>query len=274
MGVFLLNNLALARRVGYSRCMRYGLGLHATSKRHILHRSHRRLGGLLSLFWLLATLLALAVVLKSSDLDYGQFLTGFSASISRVVFSYIVALIIALVLALLVTSHKALEAFLLPILDVLQSFPSFALFPVLTHALANHSEVVVAIVLVITMIWPMIFSIIGALKNRREDLEEAATIFHATGWKRIWHFTLPELWPAIVTGSIVGWGEGWELIIGAELLVSVHWGVGRYLGILGESGQNATLAFGIVSLMLLLFIVNRMVWLPLLHRSTEYHSES
>lgn len=252
--------------------MRYAAGLHTSKRHHILKT--RRLGGLIAFAWLLVALLILAVVLEASNLDYGQFLNGFGASLLRTSAAYAISLVIAVVLALAVTAHQSVETIFLPILDVLQSFPSFALFPVLIHALAGHSEVIIIIVLVITMIWPILFSIVGGIKNRREDLEEAATIFGATGWRRIWHFSLPELWPAILTGSIVGWGEAWEFIIGAELLVSVHSGVGHYLAVLGQSGQNTLLAFGIVSLMLLLFIVNKLVWLPLLRRAVKYQSDS
>lgn len=252
--------------------MRYTAGLHSSKRHHILKTHH--LGGLIALVWLLAVLLVLTILLETTQLDYSQFLSGFGASLLRTSAAYSISLVIAVVLALVVTAHQLTETIFLPILDVLQSFPSFALFPVLLHALKGHSEVIILIVLVITMIWPILFSIVSGIKNRREDLEEAATIFGAVGWKRLWHFSLPELWPAILTGSIVGWGEGWEFIIGAELLVTVNSGIGHYLGSLGTSGQNTLLAFGIVGLMLLLFIINKLLWLPLLQKAVKYQNEN
>lgn len=251
--------------------MRYAAGLHSSRKHHILKR--HPLSSLIALSWLFFALLILTVLLETTQLDYVQFLNGFGASLLRTSAAYSISLVIAVILALVVTAHQLTETIFLPILDVLQSFPSFALFPVLLHALKGHSEVVILIVLVITMVWPILFSIVSGIKNRREDLEEAATIFGAVGWKRLWHFSLPELWPAILTGSIVGWGEGWEFIIGAELLVTVNSGVGRYLGHLGQSGQNTLLAFGIVGLMLLLFIINKLLWLPLLQKAVRYQNE-
>jgi NitT/TauT family transport system permease protein len=163
---------------------------------------------------------------------------------------------------------------LLPILDVLQSFPSFVLFPILIIALKNSPNIIIVSVLVITIIWPIVFAIISGIKGKRTDLEEAATIFGATGAKRFFNFTLPVLFPSIVTGSLVGWGEGWEFIIGAELLVHTRIGVGQYLGDISSAGKTQLLLFGILLLLFLLFIINKLIWLPLLHRSTRFQADA
>jgi NitT/TauT family transport system permease protein len=215
-----------------------------------------------------------AYVVSFAHLDSQQLVQGIGASLARITVAYTIAVVIALVLALLITSHRLIENLFLPIFDVLQSFPSFALFPILVAALKNSPEIVIVSVLVITIIWPVLFGIITGIKNRREDLEEAATIFGAHGWKRLRYFRLPALFPALVSGSIVGWGEAWEFIIGAELLVHVNSGIGHYLGVLGDAHENRLLIFGILVLMLALFVLNKLIWLPLLHRSTRYQTEA
>jgi NitT/TauT family transport system permease protein len=252
--------------------MRYAAHLRTSKRRNILQS--RLKSGLVA-----AAALALAGAIvfglaRTSHLDLTVFLTGFLYSLFRTSTAYVISLVLAVTIALFITSNTFIENLLLPVFDVLQSFPSFALFPILVVALEHYPEVVIISVLVITMVWPILFAIIGGLKNRREDLEEAATIFGATGFKRLRSFTIPELMPTIVTGSIVGWGEGWEFIIGAELLVHAQHGVGSYLGDLGEAHQQALLAAGIVLLMILLFVINKLVWLPLLHRTTKFQSDS
>ena len=251
--------------------MRYSNQIHTAKKRSVL-TNHKK-SNFITLIWFLVLFLILAVFVNFTKLDKADLFLGFVASLSRITIAYIIALGLSLVLALLVTTNEKIENIFLPIIDVLQSFPSFALFPALIVALQS-TEVIIITVLVITIIWPILFSIISGIKNRREDLEEAATIFGAHGWKRIIHFTLPELAPSIVTGSIVGWGEGWEFIIGAELLVRTKVGIGNYLGILGTTKQNTLLAFGILILLFLLFVINKLLWLPLLTKTTKYQTES
>ncbi len=256
----------------YHNHMRYAASLRTSHRHHILKR--RGPSGLISFAALTLALIVVLVFADRANLSLGALLAGFLASLVRTTIAYCLSLLIALALALFITINTKVENLLLPVFDVLQSFPSFALFPALVSALAGAPEIVIIGVLTITMVWPLMFTIIGGIKNRRVDLEEAATVFGAYGFKRLRWFTLPELTPAIITGSIVSWGEGWEFIIGAELLVKVNSGIGQYLGALGNSHQNTLLAFGIVVLMLLLFLVNKIVWLPLLHKVTKYQAES
>lgn len=217
-------------------------------------------------------LIILILVLGFTILDAKQFFTGFLVSLSRVTVAYIISLTLALIIALIVNSAKFIENVSVPILDVLQSFPSFALFPLLALWF-GRTAVVTIIILVITMIWPILFTILSAQKGLRGDLVEAAHIFGARGSKLLVFVFLPLMFPAIVTGSIVAWGEAWEAIIAAEIIVKVP-GVGTYLVQTGESLNSQILLIGILLLLMLLFILNKYIWLPLLNLSTKYQSDA
>jgi len=251
--------------------MRYSNQLRFSKRKNVL--KNKKKSSLISVAWILLFLIALTTVVNFSKLNALTFFEGFGVSLARISIAYIIALILSCIIALLITSNEKVENLTLPVFDVLQSFPSFALFPLMVASI-NSSEVIIISVLIIAIIWPILFTIIGGIKNRREDLEEAATIFGAKGFKRLIYFTYPELSPSIVTGSIVGWGEAWEFIIGAELLVNAKVGIGSYLGQLGNNKENLLLVFGILVLMILLFIINKLIWLPLLDKTTKYQSES
>ncbi len=239
--------------------MRYTHGLHIIrKKRHALKIS----------LIISALIIVLVVVLGFKLLDAQQFFIGFLQSLSRVTISYFVAFLLALGLAFLATANPTTEDVLIPLLDVMQSFPSFALFPLLVLSLGK-SSVVTIIILVLEMIWPILFSIVSARKQLRPELLEAATIFGAKGSKLLTQVLFPLLWPAIITGSIVAWGEAWEAIIAAEIIVAVP-GVGSYLANLGSTGNAGLLLVGITLLLALLFIINKYVWLPLLGSGTAY----
>ncbi len=252
--------------------MRYASRLRASRQQHIL-QNHRR-STLIQAAMLLVTLVVLLAIVGTSHLSSKQFFEGFWFSLLRVSVAYVLSLLVALLLAFVITFRESSENFLLPLFDVLQSFPSFALIPVLVAAFQSPPSIAVVAVLILAMIWPLVFGIITALKNRREDLGEAATIYGARGWQRLRRVTLPELFPAIVTGSIIAWGDAWDLLIGAELLVVVTLGVGRYLGLLAQTRQNGQLTLGIVAYLGMLFIINKLVWLPLLSKVTKYQTES
>ncbi|HSX19141.1 MAG TPA: ABC transporter permease subunit, partial [Candidatus Saccharimonadales bacterium] len=193
------------------------------------------------------------------------------ASLYRVVIAYFISLFISVFLAILVTRNPLVEDIFLPILDVLQSFPSFAILPIATLWF-GASSLTAIVFLVITIIWPVLFNIISGIKNMRGDTSEAATIFGAIGIKRIWHFLLPALFPAIVTGSIIGWGEAWDAIIGAEI-IGISTGIGAFLSNASKAGNGKVLAFGIIALLFFVFFLNKLIWLPLLKKSTQFSNE-
>ncbi len=219
-----------------------------------------------------AVIIFLLVFAETKTIDWWEFYRFFLSSLFSVAVAYIIAAFLALLLALGATKNKWLENILLPVLDVAQSFPTFALIPVLL-AIFGTSRWVVIVFLVVTIIWPIVFTLITALKGEREDLGQAATIYNAHGLKRLWYFRLPSVFPAFISGSIIGWGEAWEALIGAEIIAKVL-GVGSYLGKLGETGSVWQLVLGIAMYLFLIFILNQIIWLPLLNFSSRYQNES
>src|SRR4051812_43420635 len=66
-----------------------------------------------------------------NQLDAVQFLSGFLYSFFRIIISYVIALALAISISLFVLQNKKTEDISLPILDVLQSFPTFSIMPLL-----------------------------------------------------------------------------------------------------------------------------------------------
>ena len=242
----------------YHRIVRHG--------RH--HHSHHWAAFLL----LLVGIITLSFASTDRALNITTFLAAFANSLLTVTIAYIICLVVGLVLGLLTVASPKTEAVLLPIVDLAQSFPTFAILPVLVYRF-GHSRITVTTILVIAMIWPIVFSVIAGVKEQRQDEAEAATIFGATGWRRLVFYLWPLLRPQIITGSIISWGQAWDTIVGAEIIAGVF-GAGHYLGALGNRGDIQVLALGIFVYLFLIFAINQLFWLPLLHRYTKYTAES
>lgn len=213
-------------------------------------------------------LIFLILVLGFTTLNAREFFFGFFESLTRVVIAYFISLFLAVFLTIIITSNEKLETISIPFLDVLQSFPSFALFPIFVLWF-GRSSIVTIFILIITMIWPILFTLFSAKKQIRNDLLEAARSFGAVGWKQYIYVLSPLLFPAMITGSIVAWGEAWEAIIAAEIIIAVP-GVGTYLASSGNSSHSEILIVGVFLLLTILFILNKYLWLPLLTLSTKY----
>ncbi len=235
--------------------------------RLIRRRKHT---GKISLF-LTASIIILVLLLGFTELDAKQFFLGFFESLLRVCIAYIISILLAITLTLFATSSEKVESLTIPILDVMQSFPSFALFPLLV-VWFGKTAIVTIFILIITMIWPILFTLLSAKKQIRSDLLEAAQSFGATKVKFLQYVLFPLLFSAIITGSIVSWGEAWEVIIAAEIIVAIP-GVGTYLAESGTNNNSQILLIGIILLLAMLFIINKYLWLPLLNLGTKYQQE-
>ena len=209
------------------------------------------------------------VILPLSHINAGTFLKDLGISALRLIIAYAISLFVALAAALLLIEGR-LGAFFLPLFDVLQSFPSFALLPLIILWFGK-SDLTVITFLVVTIIWPLLFAIISSMKTVREDWEEAATVFGARGWKRLAYFSLPISYPGIVTGSIVSLGDGWDSVIGAEIIVGLQAaGLGNFFT---QAGSTQLILFGVLAMLLFIFAINKILWLPLLEKSHRLLTE-
>lgn len=188
----------------------------------------------------------------------------------RMAIAYVITAVLAILLAVFLGQGK-IGNFFLPVFDVLQNFPSFALLPLFTLWF-GPGNIAVIVFLIITIIWPILFSVLSSIHMVRKDLEEAAYVFGARGWKKLISFTIPVTFPGLMTGSIVGLGDGWEAIVGAEI-IGLTSGIGKFLGDASSHENIRVLTFGIIALLFFIFTLNKLIWLPLLRRSQEYSHE-
>lgn len=188
----------------------------------------------------------------------------------RLVVAYGIALLVGSLVALLVGWSPFSEAFF-PVFDILQNIPSFALIPFFIYFL-GYTDSMIILFAVSSIIWPILFSILTAIKSAPADLNDAATIFGARGLRRIRHYLAPLSFPAMLTGSIVGIAIGWEAIIGAEIIASIT-GFGSYIKTADASGISHSAIAGMLAILIIVFAVNRLIWAPLLAESGRKYAE-
>jgi ABC-type nitrate/sulfonate/bicarbonate transport system permease component len=188
----------------------------------------------------------------------------------RLALAYGVALLLGVAIALLVGWSPFADA-LFPIFDILQNVPSFALIPFFIYFL-GLTDLMIVLFAVSSIIWPILFAILAAIKSAHADLNDAATIFGARGLRRIPYYLAPLSFPAILTGSIVGIAIGWEAVIGAEIIANVA-GFGDFIKVASASGINQASIAGMLVILVIVFVINRLVWAPLLAESSRRYAE-
>ncbi len=236
------------------------------------HRAHRRRSrrawAIMAAVVLLTTLLvALGYFSQVGWLALGDALLR---TTYRLALSYGLALFLGVFIALLVGWSPFADA-LFPVFDILQNIPSFALIPLFIYFL-GYTDQMIILFAVSSIVWPILFAILTAIKNAHKDLNDAATVYGATGFARVFHYLLPLSYPAILTGSIVGIAMGWESVIGAEIIAGTS-GFGAFIKSAGESGVTPATIAGTFGILAIVFVVNRLIWAPLIAGSGKRYAE-
>ena len=214
-------------------------------------------------------------------------------TLGRLSVAYVISLGIALGMGVLAAEHKKFAAIFYPIYDIGQSVPILALFPIFFIALSRvfggflGLEITAIVILVLDMIWYMFLNVVSAVKSIPSEMKEVGHLFGFKGFKRVTHLVIPAILPAIVTGSILSWGTGWNTIIFAEYMPyeMVQFGgqplmlpgLGSYLDKTGylppPKGNPIRLLFLLGVIAAIVLLMEGLVWRRLLRKFEKYHVE-
>ena len=203
---------------------------------------------------------------------------------TRLAIAYLLAVACAIPLAILVTSNATAEEFLLPVFDILQSVPILALFPVVVMLFINFDYLngAAIFILFLTMLWSIVFTLVGGLKIIPHDIVDAAHIFGLRGFTFVRRVLLPALVPQLVTGSILAVAAGWNIIIVAEVLRTYIpggtsaqdlFGVGSILVDAAANAQTMVFIESVLVMVVIIGLFNFFVWQKLLHYAQRFRFE-
>jgi len=241
IGLSGVGQLGVVRAIGPSRWLHLGDRLHWPKSLIVASHRLRKYTRLekaialvlaLSLVFLMVYLMAPQVSLDSIKRGLSSYpadelanLPSYIAlTMGRLGTAYVISLGVALGMGILAAEHKKFAAVFYPIYDIGQAVPILALFPVLFIALSRTFggviglEMTSIVMLILDMIWYMFLNIVSAVKNIPSEIREVGKLFGLKGLKRITHVVIPYILPAIVTGSILSWGTGWNTIIFSEYM--------------------------------------------------------
>ncbi len=226
-----------------------------------LNRSRRHL--LVAFGVLILPLISLIIFSIVSKISFVGAVEDLLISMGRLGVAFVFAVVIAWTAVVLLIRGRT-ESSALAIFDVLQSLPTFTILPLAVHFLGD-SEMTIIFFLTITIIWPIIFSIVSSLKQVDRSWHEAVAISRIRGMDYVRNFLFPVTAPGIVTGAIIGLGDGWEALIATELLLHTSRGLGPFFG---NFSNNTTMTiFGVLIFLSIIFALNKFIWLPLLEKS-------
>lgn len=215
------------------------------------------------------------------SLSLGTIFIAALFTLSRLAVAYVFAVIVAVPLSILVTHNTVVEKIMLPVFDIMQSVPILALFPVIIMLFIRFGDLngAAIFILFLSMLWNIVFTLVGGLKLIPHDIIDAARIFGLRGYSYLRRLLLPALVPQLVTGSILAVAQGWNITIVAEVLHTYIpggtsaqdlFGVGSILVAAAANAQNGTFLGAVFVMVVIIAAFNFFVWQKLLHYAQRF----
>ncbi len=202
----------------------------------------------------------------------------------RIIIAYIFAVIFSVTLAIFTVRSPRTEKVLLPIIDILQSVPILAFFPILVFLFVQFGlfNLAAIVVFFFTMLWMMTFSLIGGLKIIPREILSMSKVFNFSKYQYIRHIIIPAITPQLVTASILAWSQSWNIAIVAEVLhtylpvgstVRDLPGIGSELVKAITDGNTYIFLAAVTVMIIFIAIINIFIWQNLLNYAQKFRFE-
>jgi len=206
-------------------------------------------------------------------------------SIIRIGLAYLLSLIFAIAYGYTAAYNPRVEAWMVAVLDILQSIPVLSFLPPVVLAMValipGHQlgiEMAVILLIFTGQVWNLAFSFYSSLKSIPREMVEASRIYRYSAWQRFWQLEMPYSAIGLVWNSIVSVAGGWFALIACEISPFSNYtyqlpGIGSYLQVATNSGDYKALLSGIVTVILIVVATDQLLWRPLIAWSDKFKFE-
>ena len=206
-------------------------------------------------------------------------------SVARIVIAYFFSLIFAVSYGYIAAYNPRVEAWMIAVLDILQSIPVLSFLPGVMLAMMalipGHQLGIEmgSILLIFTgQVWNMAFSFYSSLKSIPREMIEASRVFRFSAWQRFWQLEMPFAAIGLIWNSIVSVAGGWFFLIVCEMFTFKGTnfrlpGLGSYLQTAADAGNLHALLWGLIVLVLIIVATDQLIWRPLIAWSDKFKFE-
>jgi NitT/TauT family transport system permease protein len=124
----------------------------------------------------------------------------------------------------------------------------------------------------------MTFSFYQSLLTIPKELREASTIYQLTWWQRFVKLEVPFSMIGLVWNGMMSFGGGWFFLAASEAITVLNHqfylpGIGSYMAVASERGDNRAIAWAIVTMIVIVLLVDQLFWRPIVAWSQKFKFE-
>ena len=206
-------------------------------------------------------------------------------SLTRMAIAYVISLVFAITYGYTAAYSPRLEAWMIAVLDILQSIPVLSFLPPVVLAMValipGHQlgiELGVILLIFTGQVWNLAFSFYSSLKSMPKEMVEASRIYRYSAWQRFWQLEMPNAAIGLVWNSIVSVANGWFALMACEMFTmgSRNFqlpGLGSYLQTAAVNSDMHALIAGLAVVILIVVATDQLLWRPLIAWSDKFKFE-
>lgn len=188
--------------------------------------------------------------------------------------------------ATLAAKNRRAGAFLIPLLDVLQSVPVLGFVSVATLFFLNltpgrvlGAELVALFAIFTSQAWNMTFSLYASLLSVPKELEEVGRSFRLGASARFWRIELPYALPPLVWNAMVSMSGAWFFVVAAESIAVGNTtidlpGVGTYIASALAARDLAAVGWAILTMACVILAYDVLLFRPLVAWSARFRYDT
>jgi NitT/TauT family transport system permease protein len=195
------------------------------------------------------------------------------------------SLVFSCIFAAVAAKYRTAERIMVPLLDILQSIPILgflsitvtgfiALFP--GNLLGVECAAIFAIFT--SQAWNMAFSLYQSMRTVPAELQEAARVFHLSGWQRFWRLELPFAMPGLLWNMMMSMSGGWFFVVASEAISVSNQniklpGVGSYIALAIEARDLDAIGWAIGGMLVGIVLYDQLFFRPLIAWADKFRFE-
>ncbi|MDR3692314.1 MAG: ABC transporter permease subunit [Fimbriimonas sp.] len=201
----------------------------------------------------------------------------FIALIGSILFTFIYGYIAA--------KNSRAEKVMIPLLDILQSVPVLGFLSVtVTGFMAMFPgslfglEMASLFAIFTGQVWNMTFSFYHSLITLPKELDEAATLFRFSKWRRFISVEVPVAMIGLVWNGMMSFGGGWFFVTFTEAITVNNKsytlpGIGAYVAMAVKEENFKALTLAILSMILLIVGIDQLFWRPVVAWAEKFRMD-
>jgi NitT/TauT family transport system permease protein len=208
-----------------------------------------------------------------------------SYSVVRMGIAYLLSVAFAVGYGYIAAYNQRVEAWMIAVLDILQSIPVLSFLPPIVLAMVSlvpgHQlgiEMAVILLIFTGQVWNLAFSFYSSLKSIPREMLEASRIYRYSAWQRFWQLEMPYAAIGLVWNSIVSVAGGWFALMLCETFTMGERsfqlpGLGSYIKSAADSADVSALMSGIGVMILIVVATDQLLWRPMIAWSDKFKFE-